>query len=367
MSTDQRQTQKTVAQLANLVANGQAFDDLASEEETLALFEKYECWTPYFKIIQTKLQNHSASPDDYINLARVQNLFLEDIFSCAKTCSLAVSNLNLSYDLVRDTFLLPILEEGDFASEATILQAINDEFSQLDDQIACLERLCLLFEKKVFSENELGKAYAKLLQIHPKNIKALRYFKVAYAQNFEWEKVVDVLQRLIENSVHAQDVFRVAQELAAVFLYQLDRPAEALKTIAKYCTASPLDSSTIEFDAYQRMGDWEGCLEVLQNCLDSTLEKGGRAILLFKMGGLEEKIGNTAEAEMLFEKAAELWPRFLEPYEHLVEIAVAEHDWKKVQSRLTTLSDRVEKEELKNRISDAKNRLNSCVQNAKSV
>src|SRR5690606_33746452 len=123
-----------------------------------------------------------------------------------------------------------------------------------EDQILCLERLCLLLEKKIFNESQLTSTYEKLLEIDPLNLKALRYFKLILVQDNEWADVASILQKLLKAVRHPEEVFRVAQELATVYLYHLDKPNEAIETIQKYCHKSPLDSSTILFDAYQRIG-----------------------------------------------------------------------------------------------------------------
>ncbi len=111
------------------------------------------------------------------------------------------------------------------------------------------------------------------MQLDPLNIKALRYFKLLFTQNYEWEKVVTMLRNLLTASKHARDVFRVGQELAAVLLYQLDRPQEAIDVVTKYCEGSPLDTSTISYDAYQRLNDWQGCLRILRECVLSVEDK----------------------------------------------------------------------------------------------
>jgi tetratricopeptide (TPR) repeat protein len=326
--------------------------------EMFDLLESYECWQPLFQLIQLSAgKTDSRSVEDYVRLAKVQNVYLENIAAAAETCVKAVDIMHMTYKDFQQFMLPKIIERDDWAAESKILQALWQKFSDADGKVAALERLCLLFEKKIFNDGELGSAYSRLLQIDPKNIKALRYFKVVYTQNYEWEKVANILQDLISASSHPQDIFRLAQELAAVSLYQLDRPRESIQILETYCEGSPLDASTIHYDAYQRLGDWQGCLKVLRQCLLSVEEDGGRSVLLLKIGLLEEKMGHLDVAAQSFRRAIQLWPKFLEPYERLVQISAQKKNWNEALEWLGKLHDHVEDLTLRARLDELKVRL----------
>src|SRR5690606_9965975 len=124
--------------------------------------------------------------------------------------------------------------------------------------------------KKTHNEQLLDRAYKRLREVDPTNVKALRYFKLYFTQANEWEEVVAILKTLLGSVTRPQEVYRVAQELAAIYLYQLDMADEAITTLDTYCEGSPLDASQIMFDAYQRMANWNGCLKVLRQCLVSV-------------------------------------------------------------------------------------------------
>ena len=356
---------EVVEQVKKAVARIDAFDrgetggKLEADDRTrmLDLLEQYECWGPYFRLVKRCVQDPaSRTQRDFVRLARVQNLYLEDVFAAAETCAALVFEMQLPYQKFTEDVLPQVVEFEDFAAEATILSAIVDRL-QNAEAVACLERLCMLYEKKTHNETQLGKTYERLLAADPRNVKALRYFKLVFTQNNEWEEVVGILKTLLGCVTHPQELFRVAQELAAIYLYQLDMAEEAINILENYCADSPLDTSTISYDAHQRLADWQGCLKVLRQCLLNVDDDVGRAVLHFKIGSLQEQLGAVGEALDNFLKAAKLWPQFLDAIEGVINVGVQRQDWKLILTWLGTLGERVHDERLKAQLKQAQARL----------
>lgn len=354
-----------VERVRKLVAQVGGGAALSSDQrlQALEVFEAHECWGPYFRLLQACLKDPATRQlADYLRLARVQNLYLEDVFAAAETCANMVAELKLSYLSFSVDVLPRLVEFEDFGAEATILSAVSDRFPSHEDHVACLERLCMLYEKKTHNEALLGRTYERLLALEPRNVKALRYFKLVYTQNGDWEEVVGVLKTLLASVGHPQELFRVAQELAAIHLYQLDSPEHAINVLETYCADSPLDTSTILFDSYQRISNWAGCLKVLRQCLLTVDDDMGRAILHYKIGGLHEQLGELDEALEDFTKAAKLWPQFLDAIEGIVAVGAAKQDWKLIQSWLGTLTERVQDDRLRSQLKQAARRLQDGVE-----
>jgi tetratricopeptide (TPR) repeat protein len=338
----------------------------AQRHAILETFEKHECWGPYFRLIKRQLDDpQTRQLSDYVRLARVQNLYLEDVFAAAESCANLVAALGVSYRRFNEQILPQVIEFEDFAAEATILGAICDKLPAPADHVACLERLCMLYEKKTHNEAQLGKTYEKLLHIDPRNVKALRYFKLVFTQNNEWEEVVGILKTLLDCVTHPQELFRVAQELAAIYLYQLDMAQEAITILETYCESSPLDTSTILFDAYQRLADWPGCLRVLRECLLNVDDDQGRAVLHFKIATLLDQTRDAAGAAENYARAATLWPDFLDAVEGVVNAAIARQDWPTLQTWLEKLTQRVRDEKLVSQLRQASRRLADGISHAK--
>jgi tetratricopeptide (TPR) repeat protein len=329
-------------------------------EDCLALLEQHECWVPYFRLVQQHL-SASANLPDFVRLARIKNLYLEDVASASDACSEAISKLDLTYLRFRHEILDQVLEQDDVAAEGVILQAAWNRFKKKPDRIIALERLCHLYEKRTHNENLLLKYYDKLREVEPTNVKALRFFRTLYSQNQEWSKASDVVFTLLKNAKHKQEVSRYAQELAAVHLYQLDEPQKALSLIEQYCVGGPLDTSTIHYEAYFRLGDLKGCMSVLQRCLDTVDEDSTRAIIKFRMAILREQQGDITKAYADYESALKLAPNFLEALEGLVGVAIIRKDWDSVKSWLGKLSKNVRETTLVSQIEQAIARLDEAL------
>jgi len=361
--------QPEVEQIRKLVAELASGAALTAEARDVALdaLEQHECWAPFFRLLKRCIESPADRRlGDYVRLARVQNLYLEDVFAAAETCARMVADLGLSYTAFSEGALSRVIEYEDFAAEATILSAAVDSFKALPDLVACLERLCMLYEKKTHNETQLGKTYERLLQVDARNVKALRYFKLVFTQNNEWEEVVAVLRTLLGCVSHPQELFRVAQELAAIYLYQLDMAEEAISAVGVYCEGSPLDTSTILYDAYQRLADWPGCLKVLRQCLLTVDDDESRAILHFKIASLLEQQDDLTGAQDDYVRAVALWPQFLDAIEGVINVGVLRQDWALIETWLGTLLERVTDDKLQAQLRQAQRRLKDGVAHAKS-
>ena len=346
--------------IRSMVVRADSGDPIDPNERAklLDIFEDYECWGPFFRLLSSAIaEAPEKSASNFIRLAKIQNKYLEDAFSAAETCANMVAELKLGYLRFIEEFLPQIVEFEDYIAEATILSSISDFLPSIPDQIACTERLCMLYEKKIHNETRLVSTYEKLLKLDPKNVRALRYFKLSYSQNNEWERVVEILKKLLAAVRQPKELFRVAQELAAIYLYQLDMPNDAIQTIESYCSDSPLDTSTILFDAYQRTSDWHGCLQVLRQSLLSTDSENIRAILHHKIGLLLLQVGSTEEATDNFLKAAKFSPKMLDSIEGIINICLQNKDWPGLDHWLGILADQISDERLRVQVQQAQLRL----------
>lgn len=343
---------------------------LISDSHLDAILEKlqdFECWSLYFRLLEAQIDNPKKRQlHHYVRTAQAYAIYLEDIQKAAKICVKLLKDLKLSYAQFRESALHAIVSEQEFDQEAIILQASLPRLRSKEDSVACLERLCLIYEKKKFDENLLNKSYEKLIEMDPNNLKALRYFKVVYTQNNQWERVVQVLQSLFQNARHVNDRYRSAQELAAVYLYQLDQAHNAIETIEKYCAESPLNTFTIHYEAYYRLQNWDGCLRVLRNHLKRFDGPLNKAIILLKIGELQEQLNRHDEAESSFLECIELAPRMLEPLENLIEMSIEAQKWDKVLGYMSKLGELLDDPYLKDKVREGRGRLLEAIEGHKT-
>lgn len=317
-----------------------AHEALTREDSVLVMdcLERHECWTPLFRLINARIAKPGTRhQSDYTRMARCQIQYLEDVFAAAQTCARMLREIPCGYGEFRDQVIERVLEPEDWSAESVILQSIIDLLPNQVDQIACQERLCLLFEKKIPNDTQLADAYERLLALSPTSSKALRYFKMVFAQEGDWNRVVQVLRSMHHAASHPQESFRVAQEIATTLLYQLDQPREALAVLDEHCADSPLDTSTIQYDAHHRLRDWNGCLNVLRQSQLNADSDAERAALHFRSGEIADLMGNTPLALEHFQKSTALMPSLLDAHEKIVNTRLAAKEWPKLVEALNGL------------------------------
>ncbi|MFK7825500.1 MAG: tetratricopeptide repeat protein [Oligoflexales bacterium] len=360
---------KTLEQVNSMVLKVRTKEALSEEEISnfLNTFESYECWTPYLMLLSSKL-DISDSPnkkDYYISYIKTQNIHLKNSSGALSMCKRMIKDLNLSFMEFWSKVLPEISLKQDHESKAAFLKTASTQFKTIPEQVACLEHLGMIYDKKIHLEHELPDVYEKILELDPSNVKALKYFKAVFTQTGSWEEVAGALGRLLKAVSHKNEEYRVAQELAGVFLYQLNNPQKAIDVLEKYCAQSPLDTSTIHYDAYASLQDWSGCLKVLNRCILTTEEDTVQATLYYRIGQLHAQLGNNSAADSSLQKSLELWPQFLEPLEELIHIAVDKKDWPTLKKYLETLENLIQGEDQKRKVASLIDVIKGCLGNEK--
>ena len=340
------------------VGNGEAL----SREEVdhyLNRLESFECWNAFLKLMEGWLASESKPlASDYARLAYVYFFHLEEYKKGAQTCARGVEALVLNYHEFRQMILEKVLAGEDYGIESEILQHVYEALPPGEDQISCLERLCLIYEKKRFDEGRLRETCDRLLQVDPCNQRALRYFKAMHIQSGEWSEAVSILEKMYESALHVNDQYRMAQEMATIHLYQLNDPQKAIDILKNRCNNSPLDISNVMYEAYYQIEDWEQCLEVLKDCKKEPLSDRENAIICYRMAELEVALGQLDRGESHLEESLRLNPNLLESYEVLIDLAISKKRWPKVVASLEKLKSVVIDQDLADRLAEVIGRLN---------
>lgn len=338
---------------------------MASENiyDALDLLSLYECWDPFFRLANEKI----SKPDhreiqDYAYQVEVYTKNLNNISKAAEVCRRAIRDLPISFHILRNEILVKAIPVDDYKIESEILELVQSAFRNKQDEIDCLERLCMIYEKKVYREDQLYNSYERLLKNDPNNISALKFFKVAHAHSQEWARVIEILELLYKNSRHQNDRYRIAQEMASVFLYQLDKPSAAIETIEKSCLGSPLDTSNIHYEAFYRLRDWAGCLRVLHAYMERVEHRSEKAVVCYKIGELNERLQEVDTAIDFYQKSLSFNSKLYESLESLIEIAIDNADWQLVEEYLVRLQGSLSAEHLKKRVGEAVQRIKGAVE-----
>jgi tetratricopeptide (TPR) repeat protein len=334
------------------------FNELVQHVQTL---EDYECWKPCVDLLTNWTSVHTEQLSTRAKMAKICLYHLPRRADAARIVSELAATRDISFEKLERLILTQVIEPDDQHGLVFILENIWQSLTEQKDRVKCLERICLLYEKKIHDEDKLFEYNTKLLKVDPPNSRALRYFKVISAQSGDWPAVENYLARLVSSATHPKDVYRIAQELAAVQLYQLDKPSESLATVRKFCTESHLDTTTIEYDAYHRLGDWRGCSAVLRKLLEIANSNVERSIVNLKIAITEEASGNVGEAFQRYLEAFELNCQNIEAIERLIQLLIKKRDWQAVRTYVARMLPLVTVPELKFRLQEGLERVESIL------
>ncbi len=312
-------------------------------DEYLRELARYECWNSFNKLIQTIIFEPGSKQERlyyYIWLASVQYSHLDDIQSCIITCQNILEKFELNYAEFRRDVLHKIIGLENWEDEAKILYNCYKLFRRSGDIIKTLERLTLLYEKKCPHDELLAESFDELLKFDEYNIKALKYFKLVFTQQNDWVSVANILKKIL-HAGKEQEKYRIAHELATVFVYHEANYKEAIDVLNKFCKNSPLETSNLYYEAYYRLGDFESCIMVLGELRKKTSSTREKNLITNRLGHLYLKTGQIKKAVEMFEQVLGVDPHFFEAYEMLVNIAIDQKNWRYLLKTLNLLKARI--------------------------
>ena len=272
----------------------------------LQLLADFECWE-YFSDLAIKIAEESENDlkfDYYLLAAKAWGLFAHDLERCADVMLMALDDLELKYDEFFYGLYLPALEPENYENEATILSKIVDH--DLDkifiEQI--LERLAMIYDKKLHLDKKHDEIQERLLQLNPSNHKSLKYFKIKNQQNHDWDTVGEILNKLIETSEHSVERARFGLELAVLSLYFLNSPERAIRVLDEHVGES-FDSDKIRLVSLKDLGQYERALELLDAMIKKS-DDDDKATVFFHYGKLLNILEQFPEAQDKFKESFNL-------------------------------------------------------------
>ena len=316
--------------------------------EAQQLLTEHECWLPLFQLLDNKLKDNSQDAlEIYLHKIEIEIKYLGEHERVAKQAKAIVKRFGVDFAWFRLKVLSVI--EGNWHLEADVLKAVCMDFRTQPDRVKCMEKLCSIYEKKIPDEQLLQKHYRDLIKIDPKNILALKYYKMLHSQNFDWERVIDALRKIMRWG-NLSDAYRSAQELAAVHLYSKNDPQEALRIMKKHCADSPLDKSTILYDIYSRLGNDRECVRILKQKLIAARQATAQAQLHVRIASLQEKRNRLDAALREYEHAFEKDPSQIEVVEKIIHVCLLRDDLPGVLNWLRKLENRATEKEHRERL-----------------
>lgn len=354
-------SQAIVQSIINSIDQDSSFYTSENIQNSMQWLESYECWEYLLRVLDQRIESaETRAESDYLWMSKVFWHYLEDREKGVNIVRRMVEDLSPEFAQFHKLISTSVLISDDFQDEIYCLEQCAPAFKDKAEHVRCLERLCVLYEKKLYDEEKLDLTFKKILSEDTSNLKALRYFKSLYVQMQEWPEVVKILGQLLKFAPIVNDRFRIAQEMATVYLYHLDEPQLAINTIDRYCSGSPLDTTTIRYQANYRLKNWEACLVILRKFLSSSVDQDKKPVISFKIGELKERMGLVDDAIESYQQCLVFDPGFVDALENLIEINIEKKDWDGIELTLNRLADCLKDLDDKERVKEAIKRLKSA-------
>lgn len=297
-----------------------SLDDAVEDLKVLAL---NECWQTYFEVYEFCEPKLSRELSLELTASCLRHLVvdLENQAQAVSYLSKVILARQLTFNEVALDLIRKATEVDDSASESSILETALHSFASIEDKELALERLCMLYEKKLYQEDKLKLANEKLLKLNPNNIQGLRYLKNSALLHQRWQDLVPILERLLVALQHPEEKLRAALDLAAIHLYQLGSPKQCLAVLDQY-GSERIDTSKMRFHAFEALRSWDSCIGILNNSLEKSQDDEEKSAIHYYLGKIFDQKGDLREAYINFLKSSSLSPDHLVAAEEGIKIAV---------------------------------------------
>lgn len=329
----------------------------------------YECFEPCIKLLTEILEqkkDHKSFDTSvlYVELLEINYLHHASLDTCQRLIKEWLSSCQeTSWIAVKDALLLLHLSAS---QTVEVLLHIHNAFLKNEDQILCLEEAATIADKILHEEKLFVQIYKKLLHIDESNLKALYFFKSYSFQSEDWKQSQLLLDRLLSiQSLQPEQKKRFAYELASIYLYDLEDINAAEQVLKEHQIQQDRDNESLFFDLFYKQKVWDKCLSILLNTLekyDGTGiydKKPPEDILHFRIAQIQQKMNNKKEARISYLAALQKNSSMFEAFEELVQIELAEKNWKAVLELLEKIElqikDAEQVKQIKKLIEEIKN------------
>jgi len=321
------QSQEEYKHLVGLVSSISDFPRMSQKEQNSLIreLEAYECYHQVDQLLRWRLsrpeRTHPQLLQDYVWLMRVLYLGLDSFDAFVEVAKKFISELQVPFATIRLRVLDEILGPENYREHARLMSAVVGEIHEVSQKVLLLERLALVYEKKLFMETEFEAIYHQILKLDKTNEKARKFFKLSHMHNMEWAEAAEQLKVLVQHAENLQERVRYSHELAQLYLYNLNQPGAALELLRPLSIDYPeVRHSLIE--AFERLDLVDELLSALVSFERSSRDSEETSQFKFRRGNVLLKKGRIGEAVAAYRDALHLQPASLLIHESLVSALV---------------------------------------------
>lgn len=347
---------KFIEELVKKTGSKESLEELTEQliadaqlKQTLEKMQSYECWGAVDAIVEAAAQRISDATQRselFYDSANAWGVKARDTENCAKYLIKLAEEEKPTFSKFYLTYILPCLVEDDFKAEVDVLErlsshfydkALNGDRFELGFVEACLERLSMLYDKKLHLDEKHLETQEALIKVSPENRKALKFFKIRNQQLFEWREVISITDLQLKHVKHEGESNRLNLEKAMIYLFYLDEPQKSLDVLDANPTES-LDSNKIRLAVYRKLRKYDSASELLSAMLKKAHSDQELALVHYNMGQVKKLAGESENALEHFKLSSKLWPH---PYTLLerTKLAVELKNFDEMRLVLEEISD----------------------------
>jgi len=186
-----------------------------------------------------------------------------------------------------------------------------------------------LFEEELRDPDRAAESYNDILGFDPDHTDALRGLARIYEQTEQWDRAVEVMERLV-GVVDARERVDLSYRLGKIFDEQMQMPESAEERLSDALSVDPnhVPSMLSLIALYRRRGDSQKAAQMMvraEACTPNVLEK---TRLLFEAGRLcQIELDDQLRAKELFARTLEYDPEHVEAAAPLAEIYYDNEEW----------------------------------------
>jgi tetratricopeptide (TPR) repeat protein len=320
--------------------------DLKEQDRLLVELESYDCHAQVISLLSWRRAHRNAVREHQIHdglwILRAHYHGLERFDDFLDAACQLIHSQRLSFDETRILIAAGILGDDNWIEQSQLYKKAVDSVSVIADKVLLLERLALIFEKKMFMESEVEPIYRRVLKLDPHNPKALRFFKMWYMQAMKWNDVAESLEALVEGARNQHERQRAAHELAQLYLYNLNKPSKAREVLRNYCRESELDIRQTLVEALERLDLFDELIGELKK-MELTAEPGDeQSRVKQKMGLVYLKAKRPKEAIECLRACLIHNPKLTLAYESLINALIDSNQAHQIVSVLEQLLPNVQ-------------------------
>ena len=312
--------------------------DVQEQDVLLHKLTEYECYGQLTHLLKWRISkgNHTQEQifTDTLWLHRIMYSGSEDFDALLQFSKDSIARLSLPFSTIRIYILERIIGNEKPMQQAKYLESIRETLEENSQKILLQEYLCRVYEKKLFLESKIYESYEKLLELDPFNIKALKFFRLWYIQNQDWNEAKRCLEVIMAHTKNPFDKERAAHELGQLLLYQLKDPLLARDVILRNIDPPFKDVKHTIYVILERLGLYDEMVDHLNHAEEYESDPRLLVALKLKKAGVLVKSGASTEAIFAMEECLPLQPGNLRIYERMVEVYSGE---KRVQKLINIL------------------------------